>query len=145
MAKAWDQGSTTLCTVPDIQWYISIEAFSSSVLLLRVILKPNLRKNQPHSNRDACIHTRPCVACADVLAVYVWCYQHTTLSTFACRAGPFSCRLTLAKSEKKSAPFKQRRAHTYAAVRGLCGCSGGLCVVLPACHPVHFCLPSRPL
>ena len=50
-----------------------------------------------------------------------------------------------AKSEKKSAPFKQRRMHTYAAVRGLCGCSGGLCVVLPACHPVHFCLPSRPL
>ena len=51
----------------------------------------------------------------------------------------------LAKSEKKSASFKERRVHTYVAVRGLCGCSGGLCVVLPAHHPVHFCLPSRPL
>ena len=111
----------------------------------RLTLAQSEKKYKPHSNRDACIHTQLCVACAGVLAVYVWCYQHTTLSTFACRAGPFSCRLALAKSEKKSASFKQRRVHTYAAVRGLCGCSGGLCVVLPAHYPVHFCLPSRPL
>ena len=52
--------------------------------------RENLRKNQPHSNRDACIHTQPCVACVGVLAVYVWCYQHATLSTFV----SFSCRLT---------------------------------------------------
>ena len=40
------------------------------------------------------MHTRLCVACAGVPVVYVWRYEHATLSTFACRAGPFSCRLT---------------------------------------------------
>ena len=40
------------------------------------------------------VHTRPCVACAGVPVVYVRRYGHATLSTFACRAGPFSCRLT---------------------------------------------------
>ena len=54
-----------------------------------------------HSSRGACVHTQLCVACAGVPVVYAWCYQHATLSTFACRAGPFSCRLTLAKLEKK--------------------------------------------
>ena len=48
-----------------------------------------------------CVHTRPCVACAGVPVVYAWRYEHATLSTFACRAGPFSCRLTLAKLKKK--------------------------------------------
>ncbi len=38
--------------------------------------------------------------------VYVWRYEHATLSTFACRAGPFSCRLTLAKLEKKITHLK---------------------------------------
>ena len=42
-----------------------------------------------------------CVACAGVPVLYEWCYEHATLSTFACRAGPFSCWLTLAKLEKK--------------------------------------------
>ena len=56
---------------------------------------------KPFSNRGAHAHTGLCVACAGVPAVYAGRYQHTTLSTFACRAGPFSCRLTLAKLEKK--------------------------------------------
>ena len=44
---------------------------------------------------------RPCVACAGVLVVYAWCCQHATLSTFACRAGPFSCRLTFVAGARK--------------------------------------------
>ena len=73
------------------------------------------------------------------------CYEHTTLPTYACRAGPFSCQLASAKLEKKRASFKQRRMCPGAAVCGLCGggCLSSKCyehTTLP-----HLCLPSRPL
>ena len=57
------------------------------------------------------------------------CYEHTTLPTYACRAGPFSCQLASAKLEKKRASFKQRRVRPGAAVCGLCGggCLGSKC------------------